>query len=119
MDETEAIYDSNERGWGAMAHLSALAGLIIPFGNLLGPLVVWLVKRRDSDLADSEGKEALNFQITITLSLLLCIPALFIGIGGKLFLLIWIANLFFIIKAGVHAAKGENYSYPLTMRFIG
>jgi uncharacterized Tic20 family protein len=119
MNDTEATYDSNERGWGAVAHLAALCGIFIPLGNILGPLVVWLAKRRDSELVDAEGKEAMNFQITITLSLLLCIPAVFIGVGGKLFLLICVANVFFIIKAALHAAKGDSYSYPLTMRLIG
>jgi uncharacterized Tic20 family protein len=119
MNDTEATYDSNERGWGAVAHLAALCGVLVPLGNILGPLVVWLAKRRDSELVDAEGKEAMNFQITITLSLLLCIPAVFIGIGGKLFLLICAANVFFIIKAALHASKGDSYSYPLTMRLIG
>lgn len=117
-DLDEVYGSSEERTWSMVAHLSALLGAVIPLGNLIGPLVVWLIKRNDSEMINEEAKEALNFQITITLALLLCIPALFIGVGGKLFILIMIANLFFIIKAAVLASKGENYSYPMTMRLI-
>ena len=115
----ELVGSSEERTWSAVAHLSALLGVLIPFiGNVLGPLVVWLVKRNDSEMVNEEAKEAMNFQITVSLSLLLCIPAMVIGVGGKLFILILLADLFFIIKAAVHASKGDSYSYPLTMQLI-
>ena len=120
MDRTDEYSGSSseERTWGAIVHLSALSGLLIPFGNLLGPLVVWLIKRNELAQVDEEGKEALNFQITMTLAMLLSIPAMFIGIGGVLFVVIYLGDIILSIKAAVHASKDDHYSYPLTMRLI-
>jgi uncharacterized Tic20 family protein len=119
MDSDELSGSSDDRTWGALAHLSALLGIIIPFGHLIGPLAVWLFKRNDSEVVGAEAKEALNFQITITIALILCIPAMFIGIGGVLFIVFLIADLIFIIKAAIHASKGDEYSYPWAVRMIG
>src|SRR3954467_5501803 len=49
--------------WGMLAHLSSLAGLVIPFGNFIGPLVVWLMKKDQQPFVNDQGKESLNFQI--------------------------------------------------------
>jgi uncharacterized protein len=119
MENTEEFTSSSERSWGAIAHLSALCGLIIPLGNIWGPLVVWLVKRNELPMVNDEGKEALNFQISVTLYLLLCIPAMLIGIGGILFVVILFGALFLMVKAAISASRGEMYSYPFTMRLIG
>jgi len=53
--------------WGMFCHLSTLCGYVMPFGNILGPLVVWLIKKDEYPLVDDQGKEALNFQISITI----------------------------------------------------
>ena len=53
-----------------ICHLASFAGFLMPFGNILGPLVVWLIKRHDSPYIDYPGKEALNFQITLILYLI-------------------------------------------------
>ncbi|HEY4374736.1 MAG TPA: DUF4870 domain-containing protein [Burkholderiales bacterium] len=116
--EDDSGYSSEERSWSAIAHLAAFAGLVIPLGNILGPLLVWLVKRNELPLVDTEAKEAMNFQITVTLCLLLCIPAFFIGVGGIMFVVILFGAFFLMIKAAIHASKGEDYSYPFTVRMI-
>jgi len=76
---------TEEKTWAMVAHLSALSGLIFPLGLILGPLLVWLFKRNDSKLVDANGKEALNFQITVLVSsfLLVVLSAAF-----KLFLIL-------------------------------
>jgi uncharacterized protein len=62
------VNSSNEgKAWSMLAHLSAYAGFFIPFGNILGPLVVYLAKRRDDSEVDVHGRASLNFQLTITL----------------------------------------------------
>ncbi len=99
-------------------HLSALFGFIIPMGSILGPLVVWLVKRGDSEVIDDQGKEALNFQITVFLALLLSIPLWFVCIGVIVTPLIAIADVVFVALAAMAANSGEDYSYPYTIRFI-
>ncbi|WP_416925739.1 DUF4870 domain-containing protein [Ottowia sp.] len=78
------------------AHLSALAGFIIPFGNLLGPLIVWQLKKNEMPFVDDQGKEALNFQITVTLALLVSLLLIFVLIG---FVLLPIVGLVALVLA--------------------
>lgn len=107
-----------ERNWGMAAHLSALAGFVIPFGSIIGPLVVWLVKKDEMPFVDSQGKEALNFQITVLIGAMICLVLMLLIIG---FFLLWalaIVDLVFIVIAAVQASKGEDYRYPYALRLI-
>jgi uncharacterized Tic20 family protein len=107
-----------ERNWGMAAHLSALAGYVIPFGNIIGPLVVWLVKKDEMPFVNSQAKEALNFQITVAIGALICVVLMLLIIG---FFLLWalaIVNLVFIVIAAVQASKGVDYRYPFVLRLI-
>lgn len=107
-----------ERNWGMAAHLSALAGYVIPFGNIIGPLVVWLVKKDEMPFVNSQAKEALNFQITVTIGALICVVLMLLIIG---FFLLWalaIVDLVFIVIAAVQASKGVDYRYPFVVRLI-
>jgi uncharacterized protein len=81
---------SDERQWAMFAHLAALAGFVIPFGNLIGPLIVWQIKKNEMPFVDDQGKEALNFQITVCLAVLVCI--LLMVVIGALLLPIWWAS---------------------------
>jgi len=101
-------------------HLSAFAGLIgIPFGNIIGPLVLWLIKRDEIPFVDQEGKESLNFQISMTIYALVAGVLTFVFVGFFLLLAIMIVNIVCVIKAAIKANTGEGYyTYPLTIRFI-
>jgi hypothetical protein len=107
------------RLWAMLSHMTALCVLAgIPFGNLLAPLFIWLWKRRTSPLVDANGKESLNFQISMTLygiaSLILCLVLI-----GFLFLVaVAVADLVLVIMASLKADIGEIYRYPLTLRII-
>ena len=107
-----------DRSWGMYAHLAALAQFILPFGNFLGPLVVWLMKKDTMPFVDDQGKEALNFQITISIAMIICIPLAFIVIGCVLLPIIYIGNLVLIIIASMAANRGETYRYPFAIRII-
>lgn len=111
---------NEERTFGMLAHLAALAAYIVPFGNVLGPLVVWLVKKDTSPYVDYHGKEALNFQLSILLYFLISIPIgiLTCGIGFILTGAIVVFKLVMLIIAAIKANKGERYRYPLTIRMI-
>ena len=116
---------SQENLWPMLCRLAALAGLIIPFGNIIGPLVVWLVKKDEMPIVNEYGKESLNFQITATIYMIgLVIVATilsFIAIGVLLFPLVGLvglADLVLVIIATVQANKGVAYHYPLSIRFI-
>lgn len=108
-----------ENTWGMIAHLAALAGFIIPFvGQIIGPLIVWLVKKDTMPFVDDQGKEALNFQITMTIALVVCFVLAFVFIGILLLPLVVLFDLVMAIIAGIKANQGVAYRYPLTIRLI-
>ncbi len=109
----------DERMWAMLCHLTTLSGMVIPFGNIIGPLVIWLIKREVYGLVNDQGKEALNFQITMTLGGLLCIPLFFVcGIGIAVLVLLSLFDIVFTIIAAIKANEGVCYRYPLCIRFI-
>lgn len=108
----------DERSWGMVAHLAALAFFILPFGNVLGPLVVLLVKRDRSAFVGAHAKEALNFNITFLIGAIVCLLLLQLSIGillGAMLLLFW---LVMTIIAALKANEGISYRYPFTLRPI-
>ncbi|WP_437880061.1 DUF4870 domain-containing protein [Pseudomonas sp. LRF_L74] len=106
------------RQWAMFCHLAALAGMVIPFGNLLGPLILWQMKRENSPFIDEQGKEALNFQITVVLAFVVCFFLAFIVIGVFLAGLVGIGALVLLIIASIKANEGKSYRYPFCLRLI-
>jgi len=104
--------------WAMFCHLSALAGYLIPFGNIVGPLVIWQIKKNEFPLVDDQGKEALNFQITVALAAIVCFLLMFVVVGIFLLMALGITNLIFIIIAGLRANQGESYRYPFSLRLV-
>ncbi len=118
--QPDAVTDKDARLWGTFTHLAAFAGLLgIPFGSIVGPLVLWLIKRNDISFVDYSGKEALNFQISIMIYMIASTPLL---CGGPLVLLavipLAIVDLIFTIIAAIKANNGEYYRYPITIRML-
>jgi len=109
---------ADERQWAMFAHLSALIGFIIPFGNLLGPLIIWLMKKETMPFVDQQGKEALNFQITVTIAMMISAILIIVVIGFVLMFVIGLAALILTIMAGIKANEGVAYRYPFTLRLI-
>ena len=108
-----------EQNWAMFCHLAALVGFVIPFGNIVGPLVVWLIKRGEMPLVDTHGKEALNFQISVTIAILICIPLMFVLIGIPLMFAIGLAALILTIMAAVKISNGNlDYQYPFAIRLL-
>jgi uncharacterized Tic20 family protein len=109
---------AEEKQWALFAHLSALIGYIIPFGSIIGPLVIWQIKKNEMPFVDDQGKEALNFQITVAIIAIICLVLVLILIGILLLWALAIANLVFIIIAALAANNGQAYRYPFAFRFI-
>ena len=121
---------SEERQWAMFAHLSALVGGILTsgwagsLGCFIGPLIIWMVKKDTMPFVDDQGKEALNFNITVGLIFLalLLLSILTLGIGLVIaipgWIIVGIAWLVFTIIAGIKANEGVAYRYPLTLRLI-
>jgi len=111
--------DQQERTLASLVHLLAFAGLIFPFGHVLGPLVLWLVKRSDyPGFFDANGKESVNFQISVTIYLFVAGILLLLLVGVVLIPVIVIVDIVFVIIAAVKANQGELYRYPMSIRFI-
>jgi len=101
-----------------LCHLSALSLYFTGLGFILGPLIVWLVKKDDHPLIDDQGKESLNFEISMLIYYVIAGLSIFCFIGIALLPLLHILHIVFIIVASVRANNGDAYRYPLTIRLI-
>ncbi|MCX7426701.1 MAG: DUF4870 domain-containing protein [Planctomycetia bacterium] len=102
-----------------LCHLLALCMFTcIPFANIFGPLVLWLIKKDDYPFVDDQGKESVNFQITMSLAAIACFILSLAGISIFLGLALLAVNLVFIIIATIKANNGEAYRYPFCLRLI-
>lgn len=111
--------NKDAKTFGMLCHLLGLAGLTgIPFSNVLGPFVMWLLKKNDYAFVDDQGKEAMNFQITILIGVLICIPLFFIFVGALLLPALIVFDVIMVTVASVKANDGEKYRYPFCIRFI-
>jgi uncharacterized Tic20 family protein len=109
---------AEEKQWALFAHLSSLVGVIIPFGSVLGPLVIWLIKKDTLPFVDDQGKEALNFNITVAIAIVISAILMLVVIGFFLMILVGIAWLVLTIIATIKASNGESYRYPFALRLI-
>jgi uncharacterized Tic20 family protein len=105
--------------WAMFCHLAGLATfLAIPFAGLIAPLIIWQIKKDEHPFINANGKEAVNFQISIHIYFAVSAILIFAVIGFFLLPAVIIVNLVFLIIAGVKANNGESYQYPLCIRFI-
>ncbi|MFZ1218046.1 MAG: DUF4870 domain-containing protein [Chthoniobacterales bacterium] len=110
---------ANVRTWCAFIHASALLGVFIHFpGHLLGPLILWLIKRDDAPELDAHGKEAVNFQISMLIYNAIAAVFCLVLVGFVFLAILWILNAIFVIIAAIQASDGKFYRYPMTIRFI-
>lgn len=113
------VADKDAKLWGMLCHLAAFIGFIgVPFGHILGPLVIWLVKREGMPFVDDQGKESLNFQISMTIYGFVAGLLCFVLIGIPLLILLLIADVVLIIVAAIKANSGVAYRYPITIRLV-
>ena len=114
-----ASTSSEVRNWCVLCHASALLGLFFHFfGHLLGPLIVWLIKRDASPEIDANGKESLNFQISMLIYDVIAGILCFVLIGIPILIALWVLNTVLVIIASVKTSEGKFYRYPLTIRFL-
>ena len=98
-----------------MAMLCHLLGLLT---NFVGPLILWLIKKDDDAFIDRQGKEALNFQITVLLASVVGGLLTAVCIGFILLAAVGVADLVLSIVACVKSSKGEDYRYPVALRLV-
>lgn len=108
----------DDRMWAMFCHLAAIVGLVVPFGHIIGPLVVWLLKRDQSAFVDDQGKESVNFQITFTIYMIISGILILLLVGIALLAILPIVCVIFVIIAAIRSNEGIWYRYPLTIRLI-
>ncbi len=109
---------AEERNWALAAHLAGLLGYLVVVGSIVGPLVVWLVKKEESEFIADQALEALNFQITVFLLTVVCIVLALCVVGALLLIPLAVADLVFTIVAAMAASRGERYRYPFSLRLV-
>jgi len=106
------------RNSAVAAHLSTFAGLVVPFGSVIGPLAVWLTRRHRDPFIDQAGREALNFGISIAIYGSLLLVAALMLVGIPLLMVGVVAWVVLASLAAVKASQGQAYQYPLTLRLV-
>lgn len=104
--------DKDSKTMGMLAHLLTI------FTGFIGPLVIWLMKKDTSPFVDDQGKESLNFQLTLLIGYLISVATSCVFIGLILFPIIWVVALVLAIMATMQANNGVAYRYPFNIRFI-
>ncbi len=117
--------DKDARMWAMFCHLGGLAAFVLPIvvSGIIAPLIIWQIRKENSPFIDEQGKEAVNFQISVLLYALAgSLICLITCIGAPLMLIVVPAvavfDLVFLLIAAVKANNGEHYRYPLTIRFV-
>ena len=101
----------DDRLWATLAHLSILLGLT----TVVGPLVIWLIKKDTSPFVDDQAKEALNFQLTCLIASLVTAASCVLA---PLAIVLIVGGIVYGVIAGIEANKGNTYRYPYTFRMI-
>jgi len=107
-----ALPSNDDKNIATITHLGGILFSFIP------SLIVWLLKKDDSEYIAAQAKEALNFQITVLLAQFVSGVLVFILVGFLFLALIWLFNIVLCIIAAISTSKGETYRYPLTLRLI-
>ena len=108
----------DENMWAMFCHLSAFAGYIVPFGSILGPLIIWSIKKQEYPQIDAHGKEALNFNISIAIYMIISAILIIIVVGIFMLIALWVFQTVMVIMASIKANNGEFFKYPLTIQII-
>jgi len=109
----------DEKQWKVILHLSALAGLVFPScGNIVGPLIVWLIKKQDLPSIDPEGRKVLNFQISATIYILVSglVLGWFTCFIPPFIVFIW--WLVYTIIGAIKTSNNEAFEFPLTIKML-
>jgi len=110
---------AKDKTWIVLCHLSALASFFLPYcGSVIGPLIVWLVKRGEDPEVNAHGKEALNFNISFLIWSLVSWALVFVLIGIVLVPVVLLTWLILVAMGAYRASEGQLYKYPLTIRFF-
>lgn len=116
--QTTDMPNKDERLWGMLCHLLSFSGYLVPFGSVIGPLIVWMIKKDEMPFVNDQGKESLNFQLTMLIAVIISVILCFVLIGFLMLGVVLIFQIVVVIMASIKANDGIKYRYPYTIRFI-
>ena len=116
--DRSTVSRSQERTWSIIVHAAAFAGLLVPFGSILGPFIVWIVKKPESAEVDRQGKTAINFQISMLIYVIVAAVLIRYAIGWVLLIALGIFWFVMVLVATIRVANGRGPGYLLSMGFL-
>lgn len=108
----------DEKTFAMLCHLGGFAGFVFPFGNILAPLIIWIMKKEEYPFVDEQGRESLNFQISIIIYAIISLILMLVVVGFFSLIIIGIMSVVFPFIGAIKANDGESFRYPLTIRFL-
>lgn len=117
-DDDRTMPPSEERMWSIVVHAAAFAGVVVPFGMILGPLIVWIIKKPESALVDRHGRAALNFQISMVIYFIGAVILVFVAIGVLLLFVLGIFWFVMVLVATIRVADGRAPGYVFSIEFL-
>lgn len=114
----DLMADRDARTWATLAHLAGFGFVLFGFGHIVLPLVIWLFKGEDHPFIDDQARESLNFQLSLSLYLLIAGILFCLGIGWIIAAILGVLDVILIIVAAIRAHAGLRYRYPITIRFV-
>ena len=101
-----------------ITHLSQLLTVITGFGGLIVPLIIWATQKDNVEQMDEQGKDIINFQISMIIYAIICIPLCLIVVGFFGLIVVWLLSLIMPIINAINASNGAPTRYPLTITFV-
>ena len=124
-EERRAGLSKDHKQWAMFCHLAGLAGFVIPFGGVVAPIILWQMKKDESPFIEEQGREAVNFNITVAVAAAVTFAVMFVTMFFFIgFLLmpvlfgIMVAHVAYAVIAGLKAGEGVDYRYPWSIRFV-
>ncbi len=103
---------------GNVLSLKCLSRIAFPFGSVIGPLIVWLVKKEEMPLVAEHGRKSLNFQLTMMIAYIVCFMLMFVVVGVILLPLVALFSLIMVVVSAIKANDGKEVKYPMAIEFI-
>ncbi|GGP98899.1 DUF4870 domain-containing protein [Shewanella ulleungensis] len=118
MSEPTGEVSKQAKDMGLLIHAASFAGYVFPLGSVLGPLIVWLMKRDEFEFANQCGKNCLNFKLSLLIYALISAILILVGVGVLLLAGLALLDIICTIMAIVKASDGIAYQYPLSIKFL-
>jgi uncharacterized protein len=108
----------NANAYSMYIHLSQLCGFLVPFAGLVEPIVLWQIKKNESEVIDQHGRIVVNWIITEVILAVIFGLLCFALIGIPLVIILCVVGIVFPIIGGLKANDGNVWAYPCSFKFF-